>query len=89
MKYLQMFLDKSLELDRSSSRTIQKVIYEEGTDAFSRPQVYSDIIEATPHMNYDIQIEVLLNDLGEVDEKISDISLNGISIGECNPNCGY
>ena len=88
MKYLQTFLDKSLELDRSSSRTIQKVIYEEGTDAFSRPQIYSDIIEATPHMNYDIQIEVLLNDLGEVDEKISDISVNGISIGECNPNCG-
>ena len=34
------------------------------------------------------QVEVLRNDLGSADEKVSSIKLNGTPIGSCNPDGG-
>ena len=38
-----------------------------------------------PKVRYGIKVEVLLNDLGDASEKVSSIELNGIHIGQCNP----
>ena len=49
---------------------------------------YTEKINVVPQIKYYIKLEVLMNDLGASNEKVSDIVFNGISIGECNPDCG-
>ena len=39
-----------------------------------------------PSVNYRINVEVLLNDLSHDHEKVKNIEVGGIKIGECNPN---
>ena len=72
---------------------VQKVIYIEKSDnnmdATSR-RSYSGAMEVVPHKKYDIQLEILLNGLtlnGRYTERISNIKINKISIGQCNLNC--
>ena len=35
---------------------------------------------------YRLKVEVLRNDLADSDEKGADIALDGVSIGDCNPD---
>ena len=42
-----------------------------------------------PKVRYGIKVEVLLNDLGDASEKVSSIELNGIHIGQCNPESSH
>ena len=39
-------------------------------------------------MDYDVRIEVLRNDLGSSDERVSKITFDGVTIGDCNPDGG-
>lgn len=70
---------------------IQIMIYKEGTgegmSGRDNKRTYSELIDVVPHMRYEIKFEVLLNDLGSANEKVSGIKFNRISLGECNPSC--
>ena len=61
------------------------MIYKEGTRIGKG--TYSESIDVVPNMKYEIRFEVLLNDLGGANEKVSGIEFNGKSLGECNPRC--
>ena len=71
---------------------IQKIIVKEGqldeSEGTPMTYAYTKTFTVFPYMRYDIRIEVLLNDLGGPDEKVTDILINKKSIGGCNPNCG-
>ena len=87
-----MFSNHSVNSDPDKvSAVIRAIISEEGTgegmDGTNVSKTYSKTIDIVPYMKYDIQLEVLMNDLGASHEKIKDVTLNGISIGECNPKC--
>ena len=59
------------------------MIYEEyGTSSSS---TYSRVIDVYPNEKYSVQIEVLRSGLGGSDDKVSNIIIDGISVGECNP----
>ena len=47
---------------------------------------YEDTITVVPHLKYELQIEVLRNDLGHPSERVSDITMNGVGVGGCNPD---
>ena len=75
-------------IDPTEDKRIVKVIYKETT--FNYVQVgnkgsYKDIIQVTPNEIYDMKLEVLQNDLEQASEKVEEIIINGINIGECNP----
>ena len=53
------------------------------------PSPYFKTVNVVPNVGYTIKVEVLLNDLGEDHEKVSNIEFGGMKIGECNPNCGH
>ena len=53
------------------------------------PSPYFKIVNVVPNVGYTIKVEVLLNDLGDSSEKVSNIEFGGMKIGECNPNCGH
>ena len=74
----------------NTSTTIQDVIVQEGTGDGMGGLLftYTEKINVVPQIKYYIKLEVLMNDLGASNEKVSDIVFNGISIGECNPDCG-
>merc|ERR1712193_25117 len=64
--------------------TINWIIYTEGTT----PQFDNtgEIPGAVPGLEYDVSVEVLRSDLGSSDEYVSDITLEGKSLGSCNPD---
>jgi len=64
--------------------TINWIIYTEGTT----PQFDNtgEIPGAIAGVEYDVSVEVLRNDLGSSDEYVSDITLEGKSLGSCNPD---
>ena len=72
---------------------VQKMIYEEGSpegwEAKNVKRSYSGTISVISNVKYDLKFEVLLSDLGHDYEKLVDIKLNGVSLGECNPDCGH
>ena len=37
-------------------------------------------------LSYNVKIEVLRNDLGSSEEKVSNIAFDGVTIGDCNPD---
>ena len=39
-----------------------------------------------PYLTYSFKLEVLRNDLGHSNEKVSNITLDGVTIGDCNPD---
>ena len=47
---------------------------------------YEGTITVVPNLRYELKVEVLRNDLGRKDEKVSDITMNGVIIGGCNPD---
>ena len=61
------------------------MVYGEGTTAQA---TYESTINVAPNMDYDVRIEVLRNDLGSSDERVSKITFDGVTIGDCNPDGG-
>ena len=45
-------------------------------------------ITVQPGITYAVKVEILRNDLGSSSEKVRDITLDGKSIGDCNPDGG-
>ena len=68
-----------------SAKTIQHVIYKEGK-TLDGVLTYEDVINVLPGIDYSVKVEVLRNDLGSNNEKVSRIELNGRNIGYCNPD---
>ena len=74
------------------TKPIQHIVYKEGKgppnwngmDAIE----YTDDIKVQPGIDYSVKVEVLRNDLGSSDEKVSRIALNGREMGYCNPDGG-
>ena len=48
--------------------------------------IYESTINVVPNVDYNVKIEVLRNDLGEEYEKVSEIAIDGVVIGDCNPD---
>ena len=46
----------------------------------------SGTITVQPGLQYSVNVEILRNDLASSSEKVQDITLDGISIGGCNPD---
>ena len=61
------------------------MIYSSGTTAYS---ANSGTIMVQPGMQYTVKVEILRNDLGGRNERVTDITLDGRSIGGCNPDGG-
>jgi len=76
----------SAPLSSQATDPIVKVVYSAGKGA----QEWNDgIITASPGVDYHVKMEVLRNDLAHYDlEKVIDVTLNGKSIGGCNPDGG-
>ena len=73
------------------SEVIEHVIYEEGKtpsswDGKNTMATYSSVINVMPNLDYSLKVEVLRNDLGGVNEKVSKITFDGSVIGNCNPD---
>ena len=62
---------------------IQHVMYAEGKT--KTPSIGSTI-NVMPDVTYSLKVEVLRNDLGGENEKVSNIQLDGVTIGDCNPD---
>jgi hypothetical protein len=54
----------------------------------SYKNVVEGYIEASPGERYYLKMEVLMSDIGEVHEKVESVTINGQSMGECNPRGG-
>ena len=57
-------------------------------------QRYSSYINVVRNTGYEIQIEILKNDLGKDDKKVTSIKVDGKDIGDCYPSvydetCGF
>ena len=64
---------------------VTKVIYSSGTSAYS---FNSGTITVQLGIQYTVNVEILRNDLGGPNERVTDITLDGGSIGGCNPDGG-
>jgi hypothetical protein len=60
------------------------VIYSSGTTAFSSPSA-SGTVDLIPGSTYNVQVEILRNDLGSASERVTAIRVDGVDIGGCNP----
>jgi hypothetical protein len=49
-------------------------------------QVMSGSLSATPGVVYSVTLEVLRNDLMDASELVDRIKVNGVEVGECNPD---
>ena len=63
------------------------MVYEEGEcDQSCTSKTYFAQVNVLPNIGYDIQIEVLNNDLGKDDNKITEIKADGALLGDCYPS---
>ena len=62
-------------------------IDDDGSSENNQEKLYRGFLDVVPLKRYRLKFEVLLNDLGGPNEKVSKIEFNGISLGECNPKC--
>ena len=56
------------------------------TSPSNGPLIMQDIA-VSPNQIYGVQVEVMLTDLNSASE-YADISINGVNVGQCNPNYG-
>ena len=63
---------------------VTKVIYSPGKTV----QPNTGTLTVQPGLKYVVNVEILRNDLGDWGEEVSDITLDGTSIGGCNPDGG-
>jgi len=64
-------------------QAITQVVFSEGTVAKTEN---AGSIHAQPGVTYEVSFELLRNDLGGVDEKALDVIVDGLHMGECNPD---
>ena len=82
----QYFLEPSKD---NEDGIITKVVYEEGECSTTcSSKTYFSLVNVLPNVGYDIQIEVLKNDLGKDDKMITEIKVDGNLIGDCYPSGG-
>ena len=62
---------------------VTQVIYSEGTAAQTNN---AGTITVVPGVTYIVSMEILRNDLGSSSERVVDVTLDGTSIGGCNPD---
>ena len=62
---------------------IVHMVYGEGKQ--NKP-TYDSVINIVPNVRYHLQVEVLRNDLASSSERVSRITLDGVNIGDCNPD---
>ena len=63
------------------------MVYGEGRDDKILSTYYSNI-NVVPDIDYYMQIEVLRNDLGDNGERVSKITVDGVDVGDCDPDGG-
>ena len=61
------------------------MVYGEGE---TTQATYESTINVAPNLEYEVRIEVLRNDLQDDDERVSKITFDGVTIGDCNPDGG-
>ena len=61
------------------------MVYGEGE---TTQATYESIINVAPNLEYEVRIEVLRNDLQDDEERVSKITFDGVTIGDCNPDGG-
>jgi len=64
---------------------VSQVIYSEGT---AKQSNNAGTISVVPGVTYTVSMEILRNDLGEPNERVSNVTFDGNSIGGCNPDGG-
>ena len=69
------------------SGIIEHIVYGEGRDDKIK-STYDSNINVIPDVDYYMQIEVLRNDLGDNGDRVSKITIDGVDIGDCNPDGG-
>ena len=69
------------------SGIIEHMVYGEGRDDKIMSTYYSNI-NVVPDIDYYMQIEVLRNDLGDNGERVSKITVDGVDVGDCDPDGG-
>jgi hypothetical protein len=74
---------QQVTLSRSPAETIEETIFSSGSTAQASNK---GTIVVAPDVLYDVTMEVLRNDLADAGEKVSDVTLDGRSIGGCNPD---
>ena len=87
----RFFKENVPPLVTSYSGVIEHVIYAEGRtpaswDGHRTKATYESAINVLPNISYRLKVEVLRNDLGHSDEKVSNITFDGVSVGSCNPD---
>ena len=84
MKLLRFNVSDSLLLfHHISDSIVTNVVYQEGTSVGT--STYSKTVQVYPNQEYSIDVEVLRGGLADDKSKISDLRVDGISIGQCNP----
>jgi hypothetical protein len=63
------------------------MVYSEGETAASNPSAKASAT-VVPGEIYAIKVEILRNDLGSASERVTDIRIDGVSVGDCNPDGG-
>ena len=61
------------------------MVYGEGKETKS---TYESVINVIPNLQYQLQVEVLRNDLESASERVSRITFDDVDIGDCNPDGG-
>ena len=92
IKYFLETIEEEKEEEEDSPSTspghlevIKHMVYGEGA---STKSTYESTINVAPNLDYEVKIEVLRNDLGSSDERVSKITVDGVAIGDCNPDGG-
>ena len=69
------------------SGVIEHMVYGEGKDDKIK-STYESHIKVEPDVDYYMKIEVLRNDLGDSGERVSKITIDGVNVGDCDPDGG-
>ena len=81
-----MFLYQKVE-SIIQSGIIEHMVYGEGKDDKIK-STYESSIKVEPDVDYYMKIEVLRNDLGDSGERVSKITIDGVNVGDCDPDGG-
>ena len=63
------------------------MVASEGSTAYYSPSA-SATMDVTPNELFAVTVEILRNDLGSASERVTAIRIDGVKIGDCNPDGG-
>ena len=78
-------IDDDLLSSLEHPEMIKHMVYGEGKQT---KRTYESTINVVPFVDYYLKIEVLRNDLESDDERVSKITIDGVEVGDCNPDGG-